>query len=123
MDLIGGGGGSAHSIPLLVGGRRDRWCRICVSDEGTKGEGTEEVCGCSASWLFVHRVMRSATQSIMASMALVGVVGKDVVRSSSHTFTNNITGHFLASIKLSSREYMTVISITRFASPKRLHAL
>ena len=30
---------------------------------------------------------RSATQSIMASMRSVGMVGKDMVRSSSHTFT------------------------------------
>ena len=32
--------------------------------------------------------VRSATQSIMASM---GSAGKAMVRSSSHTFTNNIT--------------------------------
>ena len=64
--------------------------------------------------------VRSATQSIMASMRSVG---KDMVRSSSHTITiitNNIT---ILSITLSSREYMTMISIARFTSPERLHAV
>jgi len=55
----------------------------------------ESVDALSPGSLFVG--LRSATQSIMASMRSVGIVGKDMVRSSSHTITNNIT--------LSSREY------------------
>ena len=31
MGSTGGGGGSAHNIPLLGVGCRDQWCGICVS--------------------------------------------------------------------------------------------
>jgi len=60
----------------------------------------ESVDALSPGSLFVG--LRSATQSIMASMRSVGIVGQDMVRSSSHTITNNIT--FTLS---TSREYRT----------------
>ena len=55
---------------------------------GGIGEGTGGKCGCLESWLFVCKgeehspVKRS--------------IRKDIVGSSSHTFTNSITGHSLS---------------------------
>ena len=46
--------------------------------------------------------VRSATQSIMASMVSVG---KAMVSSSSHTFTNNITRHDAPALKSRIHDY------------------
>ena len=67
----------------------------------------ESVDALSLGSLFVG--VRSATQSIMASMRSVGMVGKDMVRSSSHTIT--IITQTISQIKSPSSESIPVFTI------------
>jgi hypothetical protein len=53
-------------------------------DEGAGG-GAGGECGCFESWLFVCRGMKSD----LVDDSSVGMLGKDMVRSSCHTFTNS----------------------------------
>jgi len=95
MGSIRGGGGSAHSIPPL--GRRAPRSMVqnmCFWEGKAKAQEVraqeENVGFLGPGSLFVVGEKRNPVDNCLDEVG----ARKDMVRSSSHTFTNNITGHF-----------------------------